>query len=363
MRILVIDDDENILAILEALLSSSGCHRIQTALSGSEALKIMSETDETFDCFLIDIQMPTVDGISLTKLIRETPGYALQPIIIITAMSGKEYVDEAFNAGATNYITKPFNLEDVQRKLQSAQQSASEKQSFLNQSYVEGELKKLGVEPKKVRLDRPLSIQSIDSSIDYREFENYVVQVSGRKSSKPAVCAVQIQEIENLYDAMNATDFASLISCVGQAIEEKLVKRGGGISYRGNGTFICINEKPLRSTITSLDKAVNKCFSRITAKCNGPVVSIVVGAQETIRTRSSFDALASLSAAVELVERKAESFSELGQAKNSPASHPCAKEKSQLERGAYKMLLQETLSDPENDPWSKKLEQRQLRAR
>jgi len=93
MKILVVDDDEVIRHILVETLAISGFPDVTVAESGKEALEIVASTKTPFNCLLLDIQMPDMDGISLCRALRSTPGYSRAPIIMVTAMTEKRYID------------------------------------------------------------------------------------------------------------------------------------------------------------------------------------------------------------------------------------------------------------------------------
>ena len=120
MKILVVDDDEFARLLVGEHLNATGNHQVYFAKDATEALEKISEATQKFDFFLVDIQMPQVDGVALVEMIRGTPGYELAPIIMLTAMRGSSYVDRAFEAGATDYITKPFDNVDLGNRMQSA---------------------------------------------------------------------------------------------------------------------------------------------------------------------------------------------------------------------------------------------------
>jgi CheY-like chemotaxis protein len=113
VKILAVDDDEFILKILNELVLAISHHQIELASSSRAAAEAIKAADEPFDCFLLDIQMPEITGIELCKMIRDLPQYSNSPILMITAMSDKTHLDQAFAAGANNYITKPFNMAEV----------------------------------------------------------------------------------------------------------------------------------------------------------------------------------------------------------------------------------------------------------
>ena len=105
--VLLVDDREDGLIALEAVLKDSGCRTV-TASSGTEALKRIAEED--FAVVLLDIQMPTMDGFQTARRIREHDRGRYVPIIFITAINKDIYhVLQGYHAGAVDYLLKPFN--------------------------------------------------------------------------------------------------------------------------------------------------------------------------------------------------------------------------------------------------------------
>jgi cyclic di-GMP phosphodiesterase len=107
-KILIIDDEPNVLSVLDALLSSE--YQCQTATSAVEALELLKK--ETYDLVLSDIMMPGMSGLELlahiTRLSRETI------VILISGNLNIQNAIEALRRGAYDYVTKPFNLSDVE---------------------------------------------------------------------------------------------------------------------------------------------------------------------------------------------------------------------------------------------------------
>jgi len=113
-RILIIDDEPNVLSVLYALLSSA--HLCRTATSAAEAIEYLKE--ETYDLVLSDIMMPGMTGIELlaeiTRLSHETV------VILISGNLNIQSAIEAMRKGAFDYVTKPFNLSDVETAVSRA---------------------------------------------------------------------------------------------------------------------------------------------------------------------------------------------------------------------------------------------------
>ena len=113
--ILVVDDEKNYLLIMQTLLSEEG-YEVLTANSGVEALSVMEQND--LDLVLTDMTMPKMDGIQLLGRIKQTQPDL--PVIIMTAFGTVEKAVEAMKTGAFDYITKPFQNEDLLRSLRKA---------------------------------------------------------------------------------------------------------------------------------------------------------------------------------------------------------------------------------------------------
>lgn len=104
-RILVVDDDENILNLEKTILEQKGFD-VTSAAGGAQALTILAE--QTFDLILLDVMMPEVDGFTVCRKIKEDARLKDIPVIFLTAKGGGEALAEGFESGAVMYINKPF---------------------------------------------------------------------------------------------------------------------------------------------------------------------------------------------------------------------------------------------------------------
>jgi DNA-binding response OmpR family regulator len=104
-RILVVDDDENIVNLEKTILEQKG-FEVLSAVGGAEALKVIAE--QTFDLVLLDVMMPEVDGFAVCRRIKEDARLKDVPVIFLTAKGGGEALAEGFESGAVMYINKPF---------------------------------------------------------------------------------------------------------------------------------------------------------------------------------------------------------------------------------------------------------------
>lgn len=113
--ILVVEDNEELLLLLKRLLEPN--YQVLTAYNGREAIEVVD--NEKVDLILTDVMMPVMDGIEMTRELRNRPEAPNCPIIMLTAKHDDETRAEAYQAGADAYITKPFNTSVLQVRIKN----------------------------------------------------------------------------------------------------------------------------------------------------------------------------------------------------------------------------------------------------
>lgn len=118
LNILIVEDDKASQMVIYNLFKKNG-HTSDIANNGEEALKLIE--NKKYDLILMDIQMPILDGIQTTKIIRksEENNDSRTPIIALTAYALKEDKEKFLNAGMDNYISKPFNIDELLKMVYS----------------------------------------------------------------------------------------------------------------------------------------------------------------------------------------------------------------------------------------------------
>ncbi|GAB4270339.1 MAG: response regulator transcription factor [Candidatus Promineifilaceae bacterium] len=114
--ILVIDDDELVSRTLQRALKVYG-HQVMVANSGAEGLKLARRHRP--DLFILDIMMPGADGYQVCRQIRGDPLLQDLPVLFLTAKAKDEDKIEGFRAGADDYLSKPFNMEELQLRVRA----------------------------------------------------------------------------------------------------------------------------------------------------------------------------------------------------------------------------------------------------
>lgn len=126
-KILIVEDDASIREILSLLLESRGFSQVEAVGTGTAALERASETP--FDLILLDLTLPDVDGLDVCRRLRTTPLNATTPAIMLTARGEETDVVVGLEAGAVDYVVKPFNnqtlLARIRAQLRRTQELAS----------------------------------------------------------------------------------------------------------------------------------------------------------------------------------------------------------------------------------------------
>ena len=124
-KVMVVDDDPLILELLQKGIELAG-HSVQTACSTTEFNTVLTTFNP--DVILMDISMPELDGISLMRDIRFSPKTNHIPVVILTAFSDVKTYQDAMFFGASDYITKPFEISDVLKKIEEVTLKASKEE-------------------------------------------------------------------------------------------------------------------------------------------------------------------------------------------------------------------------------------------
>jgi DNA-binding response OmpR family regulator len=114
--VLVADDDGDVLNLVRFRLERDGL-RVLTAADGIEALEL-ARAARPHVCVL-DVMMPKLGGLELLRRLREDPATSGTRIILLTARSADDHIDEGFEFGADDYVTKPFNPQELRQRVRA----------------------------------------------------------------------------------------------------------------------------------------------------------------------------------------------------------------------------------------------------
>jgi two-component system phosphate regulon response regulator PhoB len=121
--LLVADDDEDILTLVELRLTRSGFD-VVVARDGEEALRLAHEAEP--DLAVLDWMMPKASGVEVVRALREDAETASLPVLLLTARAADADVVEGLEAGADDYLHKPFSPQELVRRIETMLGQTSE---------------------------------------------------------------------------------------------------------------------------------------------------------------------------------------------------------------------------------------------
>lgn len=160
-RILVVDDEQDLLEILKFNLETEG-YEVVTATSAEDALQL---DIASFDLLLLDVMMGGMSGFAMARQLKDNPATSQVPIIFLTARDTENDTVTGFNLGADDYISKPFSLREVMVRVRAVLRRTAKENG-------EEEAKTLSYQGIVMNLDRKtVSVDGEDIPFTKTEFE------------------------------------------------------------------------------------------------------------------------------------------------------------------------------------------------
>lgn len=138
-RILVVDDDSVVRDLLTGILGRD--HEIVSAGNGSQTLAVLEAARTAGnlpDLIMLDVELPDSDGFELCKRIKSTPGLLDIPVLFVTARSTAADETDAFDIGAVDFITKPFNPSVVRARVRTHMELKRNRDALERLAYIDG---------------------------------------------------------------------------------------------------------------------------------------------------------------------------------------------------------------------------------
>lgn len=246
MKILAVDDDESIRELLSMILAEAGIADVTVASSAKNALSAIAAQATPFECFLLDIQMPGGDGIELCSDIRKLPPYQKTPILMLTAMREKSFIEDSFAVGATDYVSKPFDIAELLARVKTAKALVDERRKVRDlQRKVQGLWPATGIYEDisvgnpSVDFSERLDFGGVKGLVTIQAFENFLGQFSHIGLETMSFFAVHLQDGGEVFGKCSASEIEYALRHVADAI---LVSHLSGtviMYYAGSGNFIC----------------------------------------------------------------------------------------------------------------------------
>ena len=174
MKILLLEDNVKLNSTIKKRLELKD-YQIDSFIDGQEAY---DNIENGYSCFVLDINVPNIDGIKILKRIRES--YKDIPVIIISASVELELIKESYDFGCNDYIKKPFFIDELEIKIGKLCQIKEDKIKYDLNSYFDFKSSTIIVEEKEIRLTKKerllinLFLTKKNQVVSYEAIENYV---------------------------------------------------------------------------------------------------------------------------------------------------------------------------------------------
>ena len=264
MQILVVDDEPLFLRLITTQLEGLGYRDVTTAESGRAALARIQSRAEPFDLILLDIRMPEMDGVTLCRNIRALPAYRETPIVMVTAMSDKSYIDDAFAAGALDYITKPLDRVELKARLGTVARLLAQQRAAATAAAVSASLSSYAVAPP-FAFDDAIALPNIDRLLSETALENYLLTLGLGRMHGLRAFAIVVDNASQFFLTGTPGEFVDMIGDVATVVQDSLKAEDTLMAYTGGGVFVCILRGEHGYDAELLTATANFCMSEFEA--------------------------------------------------------------------------------------------------
>jgi DNA-binding response OmpR family regulator len=235
-RILIVEDEAHLAQGLRFNLEAEG-HAVQTTDRGEEALALLVKKNEKFDALVLDVMLPGKDGFAVARELREAKNYI--PLLMLTARGRPEDVLKGFEAGADDYLPKPFNLAILIARVES----------LLRRKNWTRDTNNVGAGSPQQDVETSYTFRFDDKIVDFRNLQlragqktvqltvmeadllRYLIKNAGHPVSRKAI----LQDVWNLHEETDTRAIDSFIVRLRKYIEPKPSKPRYLLTIRGLG--------------------------------------------------------------------------------------------------------------------------------
>jgi len=323
MKILAVDDDIIGLEIVAKILTAVGYDDLTVASSGAEALEKIEASPQPFNCFLLDIQMPEMDGIELCSRIRQIDDYKSSPILMITAMTERKHIEGAFNAGANDYINKPFDPLELTMRVQLAEKlvmASAGKELLINS--IKTDMDNI----LRFTIRETIKLKNVPSMVEKLTLENYLLQLSRNRASQTNISAFAIKDFEEIFENSSPSNMYCILSDVAHAIIENIMTINYLITYCGSGMFACVTTSEKTEYPDDLEASIQSTIDDMRIEySNGVLCDVIVLMGLPSTSTSLWSSGTSLEAMHSALEAADDKRLKTSQQENSKASYKLLK--------------------------------------
>jgi len=237
MRILLVDDDLVFAQVVVTKIAALGLRDVTVAHSAEQALALLDHGASPFDCFLLDIFLGDSCGIDLCRTMRLHADNKLVPIIMVTSQRGNALMSRAFSAGATDFLRKPLDHNELVGRIKTAMLLVELTKK--NKARIEA--------PEILRQRNDLSVNNeslkafwfpnVKGMVEFARFQEKLSELRSRNET-PKLYRAHIRNFGSLVRQLDLTEFKRHLHTLSRVLSEA----GNGeqflFCYLGRGRFI-----------------------------------------------------------------------------------------------------------------------------
>lgn len=346
LHVLIVDDDPDVCRLLETALIAFGGSEVHVANGAKAAMRILEARDKPVDGVFLDIQMPGMSGTELCATIKAMPGYRNVPIIMLTAMADQRYLSDAFAAGASDYMIKPFDFDEIRAKFSRERSKMVCRENLKEPSLTQAAS---GRDPtgEVIRaLEDAISMQGVERCITREAFDNYLLKTAARSGEDAYVRATKIARVFELFTELSASEYQAAVIEIARAISAQTTASRDVIAYSGNGVFLSLSIGKSTLKPSDLTDAV-KTIPTL-AHLAGHRVHLIIGDEVPLSRNASADVLFALQSAIDVAETaETKNFGFRSYIDWLSARKSVGLEQRRVQKAAYGHILNDILMESE----------------
>jgi two-component system chemotaxis family response regulator WspR len=238
LRALVVEDDTSLSGLVREVLTSIGCTDVEFVSTGSEALRAATAFGP--DIILLDLGLPDMDGLEVCRqLTLQLPNV---PIVIITGRNDESVVQIAFEAGAQDYVAKPFRLGELGARARAALRLRSERlQRGKREEQLAAQARRL--EESKSQLERAVCIDALTGVANRGHFDELLATEWNRAARQGSALSLAIIDVDDFHAFNEHYSHLGCDGCLQQlsaAMAHSLRRPSDVLSRYGGEEFVAL---------------------------------------------------------------------------------------------------------------------------
>jgi CheY-like chemotaxis protein len=313
---------------------------VRVAGDAKSALRVLDAEETPFDGIFLDIQMAGTTGIELCEIIRGTPGYSDVPIIMLTAMTERKYLHDAFAKGANDYIMKPFDLDDLGKRLAKHRTNRLRRKPYKDSSALLAEGWPASDGEVIRSLEDAVTIHGIERCVGREAFQTYILQSHSRFKTAASVRAIKIAQVYDLFSQLPAGEYQATTRRIAGILSLLTKRTQDMFTYLGNGIFLSSSIGASSLDRVSLSAALERDDGLKKLADHNASLHLILGSTVALSGETKTDVILSLNTAIESTESVEESMSSWGTFREWMSQKmSIGRERSRMDQTAYQQIL------------------------